>query len=195
MKSRLICVAGLLHFLATCALAQNPIPDTPQGFQHQYHSIFDAFQAHDATATETSLNSFAIPPDWFTQAFGPEHGADLARQYAAAFAEFKHFTVEKFASIEAIKAHMQIDPAEPTDVRSRPWTPAESAAPPRPPGLHGTPPPVWKFEIDCVLSGPGKGARLTSWIDSYVYIDGAFRYFGRPNKPFWKNGSPPPGPD
>jgi len=188
MKSWTIRGSGLLFFLATVTFAQSSIPDTPQGFQQQYHSVFDAFRAHDATRTETCLNSFAIPPHWFVDAFGQEQGGNFARQYANAFAEFKHFTAEKFASIDAIKGHMQIDPSEPTDVRTHPWTPAEGTPLPRPPGLRGSLPAVQKFEIDYVLSAPGQGARLTSWVDAYVYIDGAFRYFGRPNKPFWKSG-------
>ena len=25
----------------------------------------------------------------------------------------------------------------------------------------------------------------TSWIESFIYIDGAFRFFGQGSKPFW----------
>jgi hypothetical protein len=44
---------------------------------------------------------------------------------------------------------------------------------------------VQKFDIHYVLAGPGQSARLTSWIDSFLYIDGAFRFFGSGTRPFW----------
>lgn len=46
--------------------------------------------------------------------------------------------------------------------------------------------------MDCVLAAPGQSARVTSWIDSFVYIDGAFRFFGHGSRSFWHpSGSNP----
>jgi hypothetical protein len=53
------------------------------------------------------------------------------------------------------------------------------------PALRAPLPPVQKFEMDYVLAAPGQSARLTSWIDSFVYIDGAFRFFGHRSRSFW----------
>lgn len=36
-----------------------------------------------------------------------------------------------------------------------------------------------------MLDAPGQGARLTSWIESFIYIDGAFRFFGQGSNPCW----------
>ncbi len=47
-----------------------------------------------------------------------------------------------------------------------------------------------EFEIDYVLAAPGQGARLTSWIESFIYVDGAFRFFGRDRNPFWMTTAP-----
>jgi hypothetical protein len=168
--------------------AQDSIANTPQGFQQQYHAIFDAYREHRDKAAQERLDTFAIPTHWFADTFGPEHADELARQYAQEFAEFKRRTLANFGGIDAIKARMQIDPSVPTDIRTRRWTPAEDTASQRPPGLRAPLPPAQKFAVDYVLSAPGQGARLTSWIDSYVYIDGAFRFFSRLNKPFWKSG-------
>ena len=81
---------------------------------------------------------------------------------------------------------MQVDPATPLDIRARPWTTAEDTKSlPRVPPLRVPLPPVQKFDIHYVLAGPEQGARLTSWIDSFLYIDGTFRFFGPGTRPFW----------
>jgi hypothetical protein len=88
---------------------------------------------------------------------------------------------------------MQLDPSTPTDVRTRRWIPAESTSPLRGmPALRAPLPLVQKFETDYVLAALGQSARLTSWIDSFVYIDGAFRFFGHGSRSFWNpSGSNP----
>jgi hypothetical protein len=165
-------------------LAQDSIPNTSQGFQQQYHAAFDAYRQHHEPAVQDRLDSFAIPAHWFADTFGPEQSADFARQYAEAFAEFKRRTASNFGGIDAVKARVHIDPAAPTDIQTRRWTPAEStnSLPFR--VLRMPLPPVQKFEVDYVLRG--QSLRLTSWIDSYIYVDGAFRYFGSANTSFWK---------
>jgi len=187
MTRRPLLVAALLTvvFAAPFSRAQSPIPNSPQGFQQQFYPAFESFQRHNERELQSRLDSFAIPPHWFNDTFGAEHGSELASQYSAEFAEFKRCIVGDFASIDSLRTHLQVDPSATTDVRTRRWTAAEDVTTmQRPPGMKGTLPPVQKFAID-VFATPGQYGRLTSWIKSYVYIDGAFRYFGGQNKAFW----------
>jgi hypothetical protein len=72
-------------FLTTCARAQSPVPNTPQGFQQQYHPAFEAYQRHDNAGLEKRLDTYAIPAPWFSQTFGPDRGPGLATRYASEF--------------------------------------------------------------------------------------------------------------
>ena len=173
-------------FLATCATAQSPVPNTPQGFQQQYRPAFEAYERHDNTGLEKLHDTFTSPAPWFSQTFGPDRGRGLARRYASEFLDFKLRTASHFAGIDSLKARLQLDPSTPTDVRTRPWTAAESTSTWQGmPALHAPLPPVEKFEMDYVLAAPGQSARLTSWIDSFVYIDGAFRFFSYGSRSSW----------
>ena len=106
-------------------------------------------------------------------------------RYADQFADFKRHTAESFAGVDALKARLQVDSGVPVDIRTRRWTPAEGKPVPPIPALRLPLPVVQKFEIDYVLAAPGQGARLTSWLDSFIYVDGAFRFFGRGASPSW----------
>jgi hypothetical protein len=78
-----------------------------------------------------------------------------------------------------------VDAAIPTDIRTRRWTVAEDTmSTQRPPGLQAPLPQAQKFAIDVVATSGAYG-RLTSSIEAFVYLDGAFRYFGRQGRPFW----------
>jgi hypothetical protein len=193
---RPLCFAkGLLIplVLTMLARAQHPTPDTPQGFQAQYHAAFDAFREHQAQAMQDRLEAFAIPSHWFKDSFAASQRAEFARRYADEFADFKQRTAANFAGLDSLKARLGIDPGIPADVHTRRWTPAESTNTFQLfPALRAQLPPVQKFEIDYVLAAPGQGARLTSWVDSFIYIDGAFRFFGHSSKAFWSAPNPVP---
>ena len=120
------CVCRL--FLATRATAQSPVPNTPQGFQQQYHPAFEAYERHDTTGLEKRLDTFTIPAPWFSQTFGTDRGPGLARRYASEFLDFKQRTASNFAGIDSLKARLQLDPSTPTDVWTRPWTAAENTS-------------------------------------------------------------------
>jgi hypothetical protein len=187
MRRRRCClyftIASVL--LSSAAVAQNSISNTPEGFQQQYHAAFDSFLAHNDAELQSHLDTFAIPAHWFHETFGAEHGPEFASQYAAEFAEFKRRATTHFGAISELKARLNIDDSVPTDVRTRRWTAAEDTmSMQRPPGLHASLPQPQKFAID-VVALSGQYGRLTSWIESFVYIDGKFRYFGEQRTPFW----------
>ena len=184
---RTVHVAAMLIDLmaAIRAHAQTSVTNTPEGFQSQFHAVFDAFQHHNEAAMQEGLQTFAIPSHWFTDSFVPGQAAEFTRQYAGAFADFKRRTPSNFAGIDTLKRRVQVDAATPVNIRTRRWTPTESTGTPHLSALSAPLPPLQKFEIDYMLDAPGQGARLTSWIESFTCIDGAFRFFGQGSKPFW----------
>jgi hypothetical protein len=184
---RTVHVAAMLIALmaAIRAHAQNSVTNTPAGFQSQFHAVFEAFQHHNEAAMQERLQTFAIPSQWFTDSFVPGQAAEFTRQYAGAFADFKRRTASNFVGINTLKRRVQVDAATPVNILTRRWTPAESTGTPHLSALRAALPPLQKFEIDYMLDAPGQGARLTSWIESFIYIDGAFRFFGQGSKPFW----------
>lgn len=169
------------------AVAQNPILNTPQGFQQQYHAVYEGFLAHNDSELQSRLETFAIPAHWFKDSIAPDRAAELAAQYGKEFAEFKKRTAASFAGIDPLKARLNIDPGILVEISTRRWTAAEDTmSMQRPPGLKVAPPQVQKFAMDVVALSAQYG-RLTSSIEAFIYVDGAFRYFGRQGRPFWVN--------
>ena len=191
---RTIRLVASLILICGATAPPRPRSRTPEGFQQQFHAIFEAFQQHSEPAMQERLQTFALPSHWFTDSFAAAQAPEFARQYAEAFADFRRRTETNFAGIDVLKTRLHVDVASPVDIRARRWTPAESSAQPYLSALRQPLPPVQKFEIDCLLAAPGQGARLTSWIESFIYIDGAFRFFGQGRKPFWANSPEPRNP-
>ena len=189
MKRPRLLVRVLLTVVFTTpfSAAQSSIPNSPQGFQQQYHAVFESLQAHNDSEFQSRLDSFAIPTHWFKETFTPDRASELTVQYAKEFAEFKQHTAANFAAIEPLKVRLNVDPAIPVDIRTRRWTVAEDTmSMQRPPGLRAPLPQAQKFAIDVVATS-GQYGRLTSSIEAFIYLDGAFRYFGRQGRPFWVN--------
>jgi hypothetical protein len=170
--------------------AQISAANTPEGFQSQFHAVFEAFQQHNEAAMQDRLQTFAIPSHWFIDSFVPGQAAEFTRQYTGAFADFKRRTASNFAGIDTLKRRVQVDAATPVNIRTRRWTPAESTGTPHLSALRAPLPPLQKFEIDYMVDAPRQGARLTCWIESFIFIDGAFRFFGQGSKPFWAPPTP-----
>ena len=177
--------AILFAVLVAGARAQTAIPNSPQGFHQQYHPLYESYLAHHDAELQSRLDTFAIPSHWFTDSFTPDRASELAAQYAREFAEFKKRTAENFAGIDSLRARLNIEPSIPLEIHTRRWTVAEDTmSAQRPPGLQAPLPPAQKFAIDVVAAG-GSYGRLTSSIEAFIYVDGAFRYFGRQGRPFW----------
>lgn len=178
-------ILSTILFTELFSAAQGSVPNSPQGFQQQYHAVFESFQAHKNAELQARLDTFAIPAHWFNETFIPDRATEMAEQYAKEFAEFKKRTAANFAGIEPLKARLRVDPTIPTDIRTRRWTAAEDTmSMQHPPGLRVPLPQAQKFAIDLIATS-GSYGRLTSSIESFVYLDGAFRYFGRQGRAFW----------
>jgi TonB family protein len=169
---------------------QTPVEDSQKGFDKQYKEIFTAFRRADERELKLAFDQFAIPSSWFTDTFGPGLGPNLADRYLQEFEKFVYATVNLFGSIDA---------AQFNSVGTHLWKYDHSAKPaPKsaPPSLRPLP-SVQYFGIDYGRMGFTGQAEYggpetvldwgsnTLWKGSFMYIDGAFRFFGLDAYPFW----------
>lgn len=200
MRFRL--VALLLLLLVLPALGQQNfrslVPNSPKGFDKQYESVFKAYEKGDEKELLERFRPFAIPEHWFTDEFGPEDGPKLSRQYLYRFRDFETDTVQEFNRVTCDydggcnRGQIKTRAAKATELTQAP--PASTSA------ISLL--PVQRFRIryfstevgaeengnggygTCLCCNPGP-CYDKSWVSSFIYVDGAFRFVGRATCPFW----------
>ena len=200
MRFRL--VALLLLLLVLPALGQQNrslVPNSPKGFDKQYKSVFKAYEKGDEKELLERFRTFAIPERWFADEFGPEEGPKLSRQYLYRFRDFETDTVQEFNRVicdydsGCNRGQTKTRAAKATEL---------TQAPPTSTSLLSLP-PVQRFRIehfslpdvnrcfsDTELAGsctayPSGTMYDNSWVSSFIYVDGAFRFVGCATCPFW----------
>jgi hypothetical protein len=92
--------------------------------------------------------------------------------------------------IESLKAKHHFDASAPTQIRTSPWTyrgnPKKTVEPAPAPASLVPLPRVDKFESASFVLANRVYQPVVSWMDSFVYIDGKFRFFSRGSSTFWK---------
>ena len=168
------------------------IPDSARGFDAQYQSLFSAWSKGDKTKFESSVAEFAIPAKWFVDTFGPDTGSTLGAMYGEQFQDFQTHISRSFGM--AAKVGMQF--MQQSGFRG-PWPSTlliqtsldrnvdPKPAPKPPPESIQPLPPIQHYSIQSLVRTQGPDQKLTSWMDSFVYIDGKFRFLGRGAYPFW----------
>ena len=167
MRLSMLALQLVLSLHAPVALQEKPqdtISNSAQGFDHQYREFLDAYRSGNAQRVEESLKGFELPPGWFNDTFGSDHGPELAAQYLAQFKEFEIGTSVRLRQCggssvvnSGTKLQFSIEVGFPEDRSVRL-------------------PPVLRFMITY-----GR----CEWMDGYVYIEGRFRYYGRGSSTFW----------
>lgn len=129
-----------------------------------------ARQAGDKKTFDAQLDSFAIldPAAWLAQTFGAKKGASLVQPYNTSLGKFKShisFVSENWAVLPraalAVETSQQPFPVEGS---------GDVAGPPRPLALLR----IENFRFTVM----GEGRDPTSWVFSFVYLDGKFRIVG-----------------
>jgi hypothetical protein len=174
---RLLLVGLLLNSLLLSPAAASDdspalIPDSPKGFDQQYHELFTSFKEQDDQNVRTKLEDFAIPSHWFTDGFGADKGPEVAKQYSEEFEYFKLSTIIKLRRMQGV------DSCSPSRAKLR--TTRDQTVKVEAKLLTNAPvfqiPPAHSFQIslgDC------------SWMDTFIYVDGAFRFYGKGVHTFW----------
>jgi hypothetical protein len=203
---------------STLAAQQKPTPpvtNSPKGFDQQYQKLLQAYEEGDEQETRGQFQTFLIPKQWFTDTFGPDQGPKLADQYWELFLNFVSETTAEFQSVTYTGAA-----GRSAQLQTRVWR-SDEASPPVPkvtPAAVLPLPQVRQFQIR-YQSGPSvdysqprptyygqaPARRVLSvrrgqedlWVDSFIYLEGGFRFFGGDTYPFWdpcsKTGPRPSG--
>ena len=195
MRLSLVAISSLSLLLLPPVLGRQnslpAVPNSPRGFEKQYQYIFKAYEEGDEQELTSRFRTFALPEGWFSDTFGPEQGPMLADRYQGLFRGFVAATTGEFRSVvvmESARIHAKVWKSE-TELH-----PAAKSAPPSLVPL----PAVQHFEIR-YQSGPyidrntDGNYQVTSiwqghdnsWVDTFIYVAGAFRFFGGGPYPFW----------
>jgi hypothetical protein len=202
MRSRIGVQLGLLILLAPPVVlaGQNsppPIPNSTNGFDKQYKNLFKAYEKaynpSKAYKKENELKlverfgTFAIPERWFNDVFGPEQGPTFARQYSELFKGFQFSTMLEFNIVlGSLTAQVKTK-----GLRANQVDPLRSAQ-----TSLVTLPPVQLFRVQH-FTAPFRLGRDTfseeffshTWGGILIYLDGAFRFVGSRDCPFWRSCS------
>jgi len=159
------------------------------GLSKQYGEIFRFFRGASYLGVQSAFATFRLPPEWFTATYGPEIGPKLEAQYEQEFQKFETATEQMFGSGHG--------GGEELDIHSRKFDPGGSPDyKPSPPFVLPLP-PVQYFDAQVgkkALTGDnGYGSEaVLQWrwwsqksTNSFVYVDGAFRFLGLGTHPFW----------
>jgi hypothetical protein len=177
--------------------SHHTIPNSLKGFDKQYKNLFKAYEKADNPFKSSKkengqelieqFRAFAIPEHWFTDVFGPEQGPKFVKQYSELFKGFHFSTIHEFRTLlgedtaqvntEGLRAD-QVNPLRSTQTSLVPLPRVQVFR-----VQHFTAP----RSIMCADCSDTYTGRYYSffYVESFIYIDGAFRFVGSCDCPFW----------
>jgi TonB family protein len=175
--------AVLISFLAFAVAAPaqapqtSPYPDSAEGFRQQLEDLISSNKSGDQIVFRAELDTLSIPNanDWITKHFSPADAAKLQTDYPLSLAGFlRHLTwvVENAAHLPGWEMVVK---------------PSELPNPPAPSGPEaGIPALSQPIAVENFRYGPAhpEDPPDRSWVNSFVYLEGRFRYVGG-TYPFW----------
>jgi len=183
---RTFSIVLFVSFLAFGAVAHartsaaSSYPDSADGFRLQLEDLISSYKSGDQIAFRADLDALAIPNanDWVASHFSPADISKLQRDYPLSLAGFRrHLTwvVDNAAHLPGWE--MVVKPSEI----------------PNPPAIMGPeaeiPLPTQPIAVENFRYGPAhpEDPPDRSWVNSFVYLEGRFRYVGG-TYPFWAEG-------
>jgi TonB family protein len=158
-----------------------------QEFRAQVAAIVQSYREGDATKGRQLIEQFRLPnaQDWFSEHLGSEQSADFASRYDrlyANFAESFEHTVEAIVATRGAELGTNLDIGE-GETPTGNFRPGAKLS-----GIVSTKPVNLFF---CQFQITIKKTPATSWGETYVHQDGAFRFLGFGGWPFWvwQNGT------
>ena len=158
-----------------------------QEFRAQVAAIVQSYREGDTTKGRQLIEQFRLPnaQDWFSEHLSSEQSADFASRYDrlyANFAESFEHTVEAIVATHGAElgTNLEIGEGETPTGNLRPGAKLS--------GIVSTKPVSLFF---CLFQITIKKTPATSWGETYVHQDGAFRFLGFGGWPFWvwQNGT------
>jgi TonB family protein len=172
-----ISILALAVGAQTQAPQKSPYPDSAEGFRQQLEDLISSYKSGDQIAFRAELDALAIPNanDWIASHFSPADVPNLQRDYPLSLTGFlRHITwvVENAAHLPGWEMVVK---------------PSELPSPPAPSGLEaGIPVLSQSTTVENFRYGPAhpEDPPDRSWVNSFVYLEGRFRYVGG-TYPFW----------
>ena len=150
------------------------------GFREQYGRIAEEFKQGDSEKAKKMLQAFRLPDarSWFSHNFEADKVPELLQRYEQAVGNFEAAFEETFkAAAQFNHFGVKIEP------RKGEPKPSDRNPPDFKPGLFS---PTQKIQFDrFAFRVRGDEAVPISWEDTYVYLEGAFRFMGGGAYPFW----------
>jgi TonB family protein len=155
-------------------------PDSADGFRQQLEDMVAATKSGDPAALRANLDALGIPDadNWIAAHFSVSDVLKLQHDYSS--------------SLEGFQKHLGWVAANAAHLPGWEMTVKPSEFPP-PPGTSGgeesVPLPTAPIAVENFRYGPlhPEDPPVRSWVNSFVYIDGKFRYVGG-TYPFWWEG-------
>jgi len=175
--------------IATPSAPAVPPPEYPQtadGFNAQMSAALAAYQKGDRAEGRRLLEQFRLADSakWFAEQFGPEQGETLSKLYDQHLENYltsMENHLEEVASAKGRKLNVKLEPG--TSQQPTPATELSGFVPAKPPTC---------FNVFFLINLTGKADlvfkgnyRATTWEDTFLYQDGAFRFLGHGAWPFW----------
>jgi hypothetical protein len=181
----LVCCSVTIVVAQVPTVAASPTertyPDSDGGLQSQVTDIIMLVRSNDQALSRAALDSLGVPNSnqWFTDHFGPRFAAQLPPDYAKALSKYQsHITwvAENFAIFNDFG--LKVQPSEiPEPLADSGF---ESLLPRSVDTLK-----VENYRFTSTASNSKHGP--PSWVSSFVYVDGRFRFVGG-TYPFWEEG-------
>jgi Gram-negative bacterial TonB protein C-terminal len=164
------------------------VKDDDGGFSKQYKQIFAYYKKENYFGMTAAFQTFKLPPEWFVETFGAQAGPKLAQHYDYEFSFFVTETEKLYGPLNTAGVNFaetrrhKLDPKKPITAKPAP-NPLKTI------------PPIQFFDVDYGSNrhtGTARGGSFTgqSWgnksTGTFVYLDGAFRFFGPSTQPFWE---------
>src|SRR6266481_5140928 len=166
---------------AAVPTTERTYPDSAEGMQAQMGDIVRTAGSSDKAMTRTALDSLGVPnaDKWLAAHFDPRFAVQLTQDYATALSTYQSHIAwvgENFAKFNdfGLKGEPLENPKPVAD------SGFESLLP-RP----VDPPKIENYRFTSTSSDPKHGP--PSWVSSFVYLNGRFRFVGG-TYPFWAEG-------
>jgi len=165
----------------TTANAGEVYPHTSEGIQSQFNELLRSYQSGDGPRFDAAIRSFSLPnPEvWLAETFGPSQGERLARSYETSFAGFRSTITGKIDHYgKNAELRFAVHLSKAWDLKATAATGVGSS----------TAVPLTDVSLEAYnlwLSPEGSAAAGTAWMETFVYLQGAFRYVGGGASPFW----------
>ena len=147
-------------------------PEKSGGLDRELHDLQKARKAGDKTTEDAILRSFVLPdPEkWFTQTFGPDAGEHMAEQYIPV----------SHALVQVLKSTFDhLDDMKFNDIEIRKFDkPCDDHA-----DDYVYPLLLARLEQAPLYEATFRNGNSYQQMNSFVFVDGAFRYIGRINIP------------